>query len=431
MNPFAFGLQESFKVAVQVFIMIGVLGGYKGRLYMITFFALLSGLCLAIHIFPPDASAANLITNFSYVFYIFLLLIPLFKPTETVITILLPLLLFVNESLQTTVLLIDTAQLVGISAYAYAAAALLITAFALYKADKIFSGKASLRSFMNPSEMVLFLATFNLVFGGLDDFTGKGAIPSLQRELNNFLTGVISLIKDSLLIPTNKNLEVPVNIILNFFSSARFAMALTAMSLLIPPVYLFLKLLITPEPETSNGAGRAEIRKRIALYRGELMRRGTPIILSLIVLMVLLHSANLTLNPAYEPPPVPLIAEDGVLRIPLTDSIGDISGGKLCKYSFNRNGAAYRIIVMMRPDGEIAAMADACEICPPRGYVQRGNYLICKYCNTPIPAETLGQAGGCNPIPLSYKTEKDYLLITVEDVIKAYAKAGAKFHERH
>ena len=157
MNPFAFGLQESFKVAVQVFIMIGVLGGYKGRLYMITFFSLLSGICLAIHIFPPDASAVNLITNFSCLFYIFLLLIPLFKPTETVIAILLPLLLFVNESLQTTVLLIDTAQLVGISAYAYAAAALLIAAFALYKADKTFSGKASLRSFMNPSEMVLFL----------------------------------------------------------------------------------------------------------------------------------------------------------------------------------------------------------------------------------------------------------------------------------
>jgi uncharacterized membrane protein len=158
------------------------------------------------------------------------------------------------------------------------------------------------------------------------------------------------------------------------------------------------------------------------VYIGELIRKGTPLLMSLLVIIVLMHAANLALNPGYDPEPIPLLAEGDTLTIILKDNKYDISDGRIRKFSFRHRGEVYRLIVMMRPDGKVVAMLDACEICPPTGYIQRGEYVICKYCSTPIALHSLGYPGGCNPIPVISSLEGDNLILLKDDVVRTHDK---------
>ncbi len=423
-------LQESLEVALEVFILVNVLSSQKRVVTTVSILSIISGISIGILLFPPEEFYQKIITNFSFLFFISLLLVAPFRPKELMVAILVPVLLFLPQSVQTTVVLMDEIRLVGTKALFQLIAAVLLAGAALAGANMFIGKRLNLRRFMSVSEMTLFIATLHIIYGGRSEFTESSIVPTLQRGLTGFLAGLVSLLKDTLLIPTNRNLDVPPALVMDFFASPRFSMALTALILLVPPVYLFVQILLSPEPETTGYTRRAEIRKRIALYRGELLRRGTPVMLSFLSLVVLVHAANLTLNPTYEPEAVSIIAKEDTVRIPLIDNRGDISDGMLRKYKII-SGESYRILLMMRPDGEVVVTLDACEICPPRGYVQRGRHLICKYCNTPIPVESLGQPGGCNPIPVAYKIEGDYVILNIDDLRATSEKADKKFKGRH
>ncbi len=431
MKLFLLCFRQALEIGLAGFIAISVLKGHRRLFAGALAFSLFAGICLGILLFPPAETEIGLATNLAFLCSTLCLLLPLFRPPEKVIALLLPLLLFVFPPLQTTILLKDGAQLNGISIYIHATLAFVFSFLVFYAGFRAFGEKLNPGNFMNPLEMVLFITALRFLLGSETGSSERQIVPSLQRGLQDFLSGFIPLLKNALLIPGVENIETGVGAVLDFFRSSRVAMATTALFLLTAPVYLLGRLLIKPEPESAGTEKCAAIRKRIALHRKELMKRGIPIMTSFILLTVLLHSANLTLNPSYEPRPVALVAEDGRLRIPLTDATGDISDGKLRKYSLSIDNVTYRILVMMRPDGEVVAALDACEICPPRGYVQRGKYLICTYCNTPIPAETFGHKGGCNPIPLASGAGKDFLLIPVSEIVGASEKAGSKFAGRH
>ena len=47
-------------------------------------------------------------------------------------------------------------------------------------------------------------------------------------------------------------------------------------------------------------------------------------------------------------------------------------------------------------------------------YDKDGNIVICKNCNAPIPMNTMGEGGGCNPLPLASRTQGDTLMIPVK-----------------
>ena len=85
-----------------------------------------------------------------------------------------------------------------------------------------------------------------------------------------------------------------------------------------------------------------------------------------------------------------------------------------------------RIIVMTKPDNSLSVSLDACEICPPEGYGQRADHLICLYCRTPIHIDTLGNPGGCNPIMLSAVVDSRFIKIRLQEVLNkwGYVQAG-------
>jgi high-affinity iron transporter len=106
----------------------------------------------------------------------------------------------------------------------------------------------------------------------------------------------------------------------------------------------------------------------------------------------------------------PLTAINGVVRIP----VSTVNDGMLHRFSIDSDGVHFRIIAIRKPDQSIAVAFDACQICGSQGYYQSGQNVICKNCASAINIPTIGQPGGCNPVPLESRIESDQLVITAD-----------------
>ena len=58
------------------------------------------------------------------------------------------------------------------------------------------------------------------------------------------------------------------------------------------------------------------------------------------------------------------------------------------------------------------ACFNACNICGDKGYYMEGGGMTCRNCTAPVNLATLGQTGGCNPIPLASRVQGDSLVIS-------------------
>jgi len=112
----------------------------------------------------------------------------------------------------------------------------------------------------------------------------------------------------------------------------------------------------------------------------------------------------------------PLTVTGGVARIP----VSAVSDGLLHRYSVESDGVTVRIIAIRRPDQSIAIAFDACQICGHQGFYQKGPNVICKNCASAINIPTIGQPGGCNPIPLESKVESSEVLIPASKLLAGF-----------
>jgi uncharacterized membrane protein len=69
-----------------------------------------------------------------------------------------------------------------------------------------------------------------------------------------------------------------------------------------------------------------------------------------------------------------------------------------------------------QPSTAIATAFDACEICGAKGYYQEGSNVACLHCGSTIYPPSIGQRGGCNPIPLPSRREGDQLVLRAADL---------------
>ena len=100
------------------------------------------------------------------------------------------------------------------------------------------------------------------------------------------------------------------------------------------------------------------------------------------------------------------------MSIPLTQ----VSDGDLHRFQAKENGTAIRFWLYQKPDGKIATVFDACEICGAVGFYKSGNGVVCKNCAAPINPQSVGTAGGCNPVPLKATQTADAVIIQEADV---------------
>lgn len=280
--------------------------------------------------------------------------------------------------------------------------------------------------------LVLFLSSVNLLRpGGGEGFSHLGFVLTALGSISGALKEASLRAGELLLLPKHDFVVTRAEKAMGFLAGAEFSFSIVALLLLLPPLVVSMRIMLKPEPDTGGVEVGALRRKITYAFRAEVLLKAVLPVFALLSGVVSLHAANMSLNPLYEPEPVPLLAEDGVISAPLSDSGGDVSDGRIRKYSVGVGGSKIVFIVMMRPDGEVKAALDACEVCPPDGYGQRGGALICKYCNTPIPAETLGRPGGCNPIPVESELKEEHLVIKAGALSEAFKEAGKKLGQWH
>ena len=111
-------------------------------------------------------------------------------------------------------------------------------------------------------------------------------------------------------------------------------------------------------------------------------------------------------------PATPVTFVNGRVKIPLRE----LSDGELHRYDAKENGVDVRFWLYQKPDGKIATVLDACQICGAVGFYKRQNTIICKNCAAPINQRSVGMPGGCNPIPLSAEITSDSVIIEEADI---------------
>ena len=79
-----------------------------------------------------------------------------------------------------------------------------------------------------------------------------------------------------------------------------------------------------------------------------------------------------------------------------------------------------RFFVLQTPDGKLTVDLDACAICKPDGYGQTEGSVICYYCKTLIPLETVGKPGECNPVPIGFSVKGESVVIDAMTLINSW-----------
>ncbi|HWY70514.1 MAG TPA: Fe-S-containing protein [Terriglobales bacterium] len=179
----------------------------------------------------------------------------------------------------------------------------------------------------------------------------------------------------------------------------------------------------TPAPPSSSGGTNSRALQRKALWSARKEKLwSTAVYISSFVFIVLVTAefiyakSTTSLSPAHE-----LTFVGGQVTI----SISEVSDGELHRYSANLEGKEVRFLIFKKPDGKVVTVLDACQICGPVGFYKSGNQIICKNCSAPINAQSMGQAGGCNPIPLKSSINGDQITISQAD-LSSDAASSAK-----
>jgi high-affinity iron transporter len=103
---------------------------------------------------------------------------------------------------------------------------------------------------------------------------------------------------------------------------------------------------------------------------------------------------------------------NGKLTIPLSQ----VADGDLHRYQARENGTEVRFWLYQKPDGKIATVFDACDICGAVGFYKTSTGVVCKNCAAPIVPQSVGSTGGCNPIPLKATQTTDAVIIQEADI---------------
>ena len=242
------------------------------------------------------------------------------------------------------------------------------------------SVRINLQKFFRITTAILFLVAAQLVISGLHELSESGVIPSSRREM-------------AIVGPLVRN-DV-------FFFVMIFALA----ALMV----LFDAKRRQPVPESASPAER---RKAAWSARRERLWMASVysccfVFIAMVTAEFIYTKSVSALSPAAE-----VHFVNGQARIPLAQ----ISDGDLHRFQAQENGTPVRFWLYQKPDGKIATVFDACEICGAIGFYKSANGVICKNCAAPINPQSVGTAGGCNPVPLKATQTGDVIIIEEADI---------------
>ena len=156
-----------------------------------------------------------------------------------------------------------------------------------------------------------------------------------------------------------------------------------------------------------TGLNEAELR-RLRWQQQRERRWMAATVVTASVVLVALTADHVYARAAAQLSPAALVESvDGEIRLPLAQ----VNDGNLHRFQLLHGNIGVRFIVIRRPDGQVVAGLDACQICGPEGYFQDGANIVCKNCSAVIPPLSIGLPGGCNPIPVNSRVEGSELVI--------------------
>jgi high-affinity iron transporter len=251
------------------------------------------------------------------------------------------------------------------------------------------SVRINLQKFFRITTVILFFVAAQLTISGLHELSENGVLPSSKREM-------------ALIGPIVSNET--------FF----FVTILALAALMV----LFEAKRREPAPVPTSPAERRKAawtarRERfwmIAVY-------ATSFLFITLITAEFVYAKNTSkLSPATE-----VTFVNGQVSIPLKT----IFDGDLHRFQAKENGLDIRFWLYQKPDGKIATVFDACEICGPVGFFKGPSGVVCKNCAAPINPQSVGMAGGCNPVPLQAKVTDDAVIISEADLA-----AGARIFKQ-
>jgi len=243
------------------------------------------------------------------------------------------------------------------------------------------SVRINLQKFFKITTAIMFLVAGQLVISGLHELSESGVLPSSKREM-------------AIIGPIVSNDW--------FFFVTIFALA----ALMV----LFEAKRREPAPAVS--ASPAERRKAAWSSRRERLWMVSVYTFSFVFIALVTAEFVYTKGVSALSPATEVTFTNGRVNIPLAQ----ISDGDLHRFQAQENGTAIRFWLYQKPDGKIATVFDACDICGSVGFYKTANGVVCKNCAAPINPQSVGTAGGCNPVPLKATQTADAVVIEEADI---------------
>jgi high-affinity iron transporter len=251
------------------------------------------------------------------------------------------------------------------------------------------SVKINLQKFFKVTTAILFLVAGQLIISGLHELSENGVLPSSRQEM-------------AIIGPIVRN---------DFF----FFITILALAALM---VLFEMKSRQPGELPASGAAR---RKALWTARRERLWMASVYLFSFAFIVMVTASFIYEKSASALSPATEVTFADGKVSIPLRQ----VYDGELHRYQAKEGGTVVRFWLYQKPDGKIATLFDACEICGPVGFYKGAQGVICKNCAAPINPQSVGMAGGCNPIPLKAQVTEDAVIISEADVA-----AGSHYFEQ-
>ena len=242
------------------------------------------------------------------------------------------------------------------------------------------SVRINLGKFFKVTTVILIFVALQLLISGLHELSETGIIPSSKRQM-------------AIIGPIVRN-------DIFFFVTM---LALTAL------MVLFESKRRSPAPSQSDSG--AERRKQEWSERRERFWTTSVYVSSFVFIMLVtaqfIYARSTTsLSAATE-----VTFSGGKASI----SVADMQPSELRRYTATINGKPVRFLIYKKPNGKVVTVMDACAICGSVGFYNNGAQgITCKNCNAPVNPQTVGEGGGCNPIPLVATIEGS--MVTVSQV---------------
>ncbi|MGO9647728.1 MAG: Fe-S-containing protein [Terriglobales bacterium] len=242
------------------------------------------------------------------------------------------------------------------------------------------SVRINLQKFFKITTVILFFVAAQLTIAGLHELSENGVLPSSRQEM-------------AIIGPIVRN---------DFF----FFVTIFALAALM---VLFEVKRREPAPVVDSAAAR---RKAAWSARRERLWMVSVYASSFVFIVLVTAEFIYAKSVSALSPSTEVTFMNGEVAIPLQQ----LYDGDLHRYQAKENGVEVRFWLYQKPDGKIATVLDACEICGALGFYKRQNSVICKNCAGPILPQSVGTPGGCNPIPLQAQVTADSVIVREADI---------------